>query len=675
MRKEGKMMIKRIMAAMLCALISFAFMPIEPYALDDQTEDIIIDDAGLVEVEEISITPTEPVEDPDTLLEGYMDSRIDEELSASKPKSGMRKAAAAKRRNNLNDREKVIYDGIKVMADRVASGQEGTSITIFNASSVFEGCYVRKGNYYAMTSESLGISSPVLVAKEGKWSFSEEAANKLNSLYSFRAIFNALLADEPYAFYWFDKTIGASCGPDGGGPANVTGTSDFYFNGEPYVKASFVVSEGYRASSTNYYSVNTAKTSATTSAMQNALDIITDKTAGSDYERLLDYKDSICDLTSYNNAAVSNTSTPYGDPWQMIYVFDGNPKTNVVCEGYAKAFQYLCDHTDFDRNVECDTVTGDMTYRTKTEPHMWNILHMEDGNNYIADVTNSDSGTVGEYGGLFISPAMTGGSVDSGYNFDTNSDGSADVLYVYDDSTQDTFSVNELSISEDEYDAPDIIKDAVYTWASDGSSCTASGTAGGNPIQETASIEKNSVTSNVTKAPTCTENGVTTFTARFEERGFRTQKKAIADIPSLGGHIWNGGVQTIAPTENAAGIRTYTCTRCGAARTEGIPAIVYPTDLPTVKISKPKAGKKKVTVKWKKVSKKNQKKIQGIEIQVATDPGFTNIIRTAYAGKKKTSKSITGLQSKATYYVRIRAYNDAGGRHVSVWKSKGVKVK
>ena len=674
MRKEGKMMIRCILATMLCALISFAFMPIEPYALDEQNQEADFDELVLVEVEEISITPTEPVEDPDTLLEGYMDSRIDEELSASKPKSGMRKAATAKRRNNLNDKEKVIYDGIKLMADRVASGQQGTSITKFNASSVFEGCYVRKGNYYAMTSESLGISSPVLVANGSSWSFSEEAANKLNSLYSFRAIFNALLADEPYAFYWFDKTIGACCSPDGGGPANVTGTSDFYFNGEPSVKASFTVSVNYRPENGEKYDVDTGKTGATASAVQNALDIITDKTAGSDYERLLDYKDSICAYTDYDRAAASGSNTPYGDPWQMIYVFDGDPETKVVCEGYAKAFQYLCDHTDFDRNVECDTVTGDMTYRTKTEPHMWNILHMEDGKNYLADVTNSDSGTVGEHGGLFISPAMNG-DADTGYNFDTNSDGSADVLYVYDDSTQKTFLTSELSISGDEYDAPDIIKDAAYTWASDGSSCTASGTAGGNPIQETASIEKNSVTSNVTKEPTCTDNGVTTYTARFDERGFRTQRKAIADIPSLGGHIWNGGAQTIAPTEHAAGVRTYTCTRCGATRTEGILAIVYPTDLPTVKISKPKAGKKKVTVKWKKVSKKNQKKIQGIEIQVATDAAFNNIIRTAYAGKRKTSKSITGLQSKATYYVRIRAYNDAGGRHVSVWKSKGVKVK
>ena len=96
-------------------------------------------------------------------------------------------------------------------------------------------------------------------------------------------------------------------------------------------------------------------------------------------------------------------------------------------------------------------------------------------------------------------------------------------------------------------------------------------------------------------------------------------------------------------------------------------------DLPVVKISKPKAAKKKITVKWKKVSKKNLKKISGIQIQVSTDPNFSTILKTVPAGKKKTSKVIKGLQSKTTYYVRIRAC--AAGNHVSDWRSSKAKVK
>ena len=147
------------------------------------------------------------------------------------------------------------------------------------------------------------------------------------------------------------------------------------------------------------------------------------------------------------------------------------------------------------------------------------------------------------------------------------------------------------------------------------------------------------------------------------------------DIPiNKDAHSWN--VVTTEASEGVAGSRLYTCVWCGLKKTEVIPAIVYPADLPNVKILKPKAGKRKMTVKWKKVSKKNQKKINGIEIQIATDPGFTDIVKTASGSKKKTSKVIKGLKPKTKYYVRIRAYkNAADGKHVSYWKYKSIKVK
>ena len=99
-------------------------------------------------------------------------------------------------------------------------------------------------------------------------------------------------------------------------------------------------------------------------------------------------------------------------------------------------------------------------------------------------------------------------------------------------------------------------------------------------------------------------------------------------------------------------------------------------DLPTVKITKPKAATKKVTVKWKKVSKKNRKKIQGIEIQVSKDKGFTQIVKTTTAKMTKTTKVVKGLKRKTTYWVRIRAYkNAADGKHVSAWKVKKVRTR
>ena len=98
-----------------------------------------------------------------------------------------------------------------------------------------------------------------------------------------------------------------------------------------------------------------------------------------------------------------------------------------------------------------------------------------------------------------------------------------------------------------------------------------------------------------------------------------------------------------------------------------------------MKISKPKGAKKKITVKWKalkkdKKFKKILKNVSGVQIEVATDPGFSNIVARTSANTKKASKVIKGLQPKTRYYVRVRAYGP--GNHYSIdWKSKNAKVK
>ena len=79
----------------------------------------------------------------------------------------------------------------------------------------------------------------------------------------------------------------------------------------------------------------------------------------------------------------------YGNPWQIIYVFDGNSSTNVVCEGYAKAFKYLCDLTDFDKEIYCYLLSGELRSGGSGEGHMWNVVSI-DGVNYLVDITNYD---------------------------------------------------------------------------------------------------------------------------------------------------------------------------------------------------------------------------------------------------------------------------------------------
>ncbi|MBQ6372846.1 MAG: hypothetical protein IJJ22_06975 [Oscillospiraceae bacterium] len=104
---------------------------------------------------------------------------------------------------------------------------------------------------------------------------------------------------------------------------------------------------------------------------------------------------------------------------------------------------------------------------------------------------------------------------------------------------------------------------------------------------------------------------------------------------------------------------------------------VLDTKLPKASIKKPVKAKKAVTVKWKKLSKKKAKKVDGIEIWIASDKNFTDGRIIKVAGKTKVSKKVKKLQSKTTYYVKVRTYkNKSGVKHVSKWSNvKKVKTK
>ena len=54
-----------------------------------------------------------------------------------------------------------------------------------------------------------------------------------------------------------------------------------------------------------------------------------------------------------------------------------------------------------------------MSGGTGAGPHMWNIV-ANNGKYYLADITNSDEGTVGAGGGLFLDTPLSG-SISNGY--------------------------------------------------------------------------------------------------------------------------------------------------------------------------------------------------------------------------------------------------------------------
>ncbi|MCI8423900.1 MAG: hypothetical protein HFF50_10320 [Lawsonibacter sp.] len=221
----------------------------------------------------------------------------------------------------------------------------------------------------------------------GVTSFDKDSAGK---------VWDALCFDHPYEMYWRGLSYSYGCG---------NGTAIF----------NIAVSKDYKGA--DDHTVDPTKAQAAsqtiTSAQGNAKKIL--NTAGSlsnDLEKLVYFKEAICELVAYNTSAAGWGNDQYGDPWQLIYVFDGNSTTDVVCEGYSKAFQYLCDSTTFTGPVQCYTVSGQMNGGN----HMWNIVTLDGTTYYLADVTNCD--------GLTITATPTEGgtsyssSYSSGYPYD-----------------------------------------------------------------------------------------------------------------------------------------------------------------------------------------------------------------------------------------------------------------
>ena len=260
---------------------------------------------------------------------------------------------------------------------------------------------------------------------------------------------NALLADCPFELYWFDKTEGLGMerhtgyGFDGG-----VFTLNFRLEG------TFSVAGDYQDPNSSTPAV-TSGVGRVEDAARTAADIVALYAEESDYKKLAAYKDTICKLTSYNyEAAKGSVSYGYGDPWQLISVFDGNPETTVVCEGYSKAFQFLCDLSAFD-DVDCYTVSGLMAGGTgdggngKAGPHMWNIVRIGE-KNYLADITNSDEGSAGQDGGLFLAGTeMRDDSEPAGYVFQLEN--KQTITYWYDGNQEDVWGTETLELAGESY--------------------------------------------------------------------------------------------------------------------------------------------------------------------------------------------------------------------------------
>lgn len=315
--------------------------------------------------------------------------------------------------SRLTGTDLAVYQTLRTEAAKIANGtRTGTTIRIPKQSAL------------SWSLEELGIK------EGGGEDVLKKLEDKFNQSVHMNAIFYALLADCPYELYWIDSqfTWGYSSVRQGGWVSIEDLT--VYLQAAP----------SYRGSDSS--TVSAARVSEAKKAADNAKAIVAKYKDRSDYEKLIAYREEICRLTSYD-VDTYESDAPYGDPWQLVYVFDGDPDTNVVCEGYAKAFKYLCDLSDFTGDVTCYTVSGTMG----GGGHMWNVVRMGDGRNYLVDVTNCDSGMIGADDKLFLAGGTSG---DSGRTCVVSKE-QCRAVYTYRESQQGLFTDGYLVISEEDY--------------------------------------------------------------------------------------------------------------------------------------------------------------------------------------------------------------------------------
>ncbi len=331
---------------------------------------------------------------------------------------------------DLSGINRSLYDYLAPLIAQVAAGDR-TSTAFEVPLSVLGMDGVR------FTAQDLGVSR--VITDEGKIDATAKAALQKKVAYD-TSLLNALLWDHPYELYWFDKTTGMSGSyPSVSGSYTKSHTNDtIFFNSSMVVR--FAVAPEFSAGSFTF-NASTAQTAQ--KAAQTARDVVRKYAGVSDYAKLVGYKETICAMTSYNRAAAESTDGVYGNPWQLIWVFDGDASTTVVCEGYAKAFQYLCDMTDFqDDAITCYSISG----KIDNSNHMWNIVHMPNNKNYHVDVTNCDENSVGSPDLLFMVGSSNGGP-SVGYTFSLR----RDVPYTYNAATLRVLRSTDLTLSEHSY--------------------------------------------------------------------------------------------------------------------------------------------------------------------------------------------------------------------------------
>lgn len=435
-----------------------AFVYSDDDALNDKNGTIDSDEIINIKIDPASVDGISTTQTSEDLENEFIEGLIDDSINKSTTKSGIRSSSSSSFLIADTDN---YYSALRNTASysllsSTQETQEASSDETVNISVAASNA-TSSGVDYGLTSlsgASLSIYNELTdsienIAANGgdtskiatNWTYTftststtsddlyKEARDYLYANVEVEKLCFTLIYENPSALYWYDKTAGISI-------PSFTYSRDGNTITITKVNFSFEVSQDYYGS--NFY-VNADKASAATAAIKNAESIVSASERMGIEERIKYYFTTVCDLITYNAEVADDDDWPYGDPWQIVYVFDNDDSTQVVCEGYSKAIQYLCDLTwPSGSPVTCYSVSGKLYVDGSTNgAHMWNVIDVY-GERFLLDATNYDSNASylnGISTGWYLGRSLNGETYDSSTGVEIEIYNGKSGFYKYDDTT------------------------------------------------------------------------------------------------------------------------------------------------------------------------------------------------------------------------------------------------
>ncbi len=360
-----------------------------------------------------------------------------------------------------------------------------------------------------------------------------------------------------------------------------------------------------------------------------------------DFTKIKAVNDYVCQITEYDYDNVGSTENGLSH----YSAFGAINNHLAVCQGYSLLFYSLCTSLGIENRI------------ATSKDHMWNIVRLGDSF-YHVDSTWNDAYDNYTY---FMKGQQ---DFKNDHNEHTRNDDLVGNAY---------YAIAQSGYCEHVYGDAKVEEGTCVSKGKIIKSCVI---CGSQSITETSLGDH--VKAVVTKQPTCTEAGYTTYTCTVCGDSYN------ADYTDALGHSFGENNATcavcgianpnyVAPTQPTTQARPTTQPTAQQETTTTTAAAEKTTKKPkATSIKKLTKGKKSFKATWKKITGVN-----GYQVQYSTDKKFKKNTKTVTIKKNTASATIKKLKANKKYYVRVRAYKIVNGKKIySSWSStKKIKLK